>query len=176
MVELDSIGIRAIEKNDLSIIQQWRNNENLRKYFREYRDFSHTQLSDWYEKMVFNKDFEMFVIEDLEDNQIVGVTGLTYIDWVNRHCDLHFYIGKNSEWIDNKYSPIAIKIIVEYGFNNLNMNKLWAEVYEIDHKKIEFFSSLGFEVDATLRDHYYYKGKYYNSHILSLLKSDAKFL
>ena len=38
------------------------------------------------------------------------------------------------------------------------------------HKKLNFFKSIGFEIDATLREHYFHNGKYYSSHILSLLK------
>ena len=41
--------------------------------------------------MLENKNFEMFVIVDLENNEIIGVTGITYIDWPNRHGDVHFY-------------------------------------------------------------------------------------
>tara|TARA_B100001778_G_scaffold235278_1_gene196141 strand:+ start:11257 stop:11787 length:531 start_codon:yes stop_codon:yes gene_type:complete len=175
MVILDNIGIRAIEKSDLELIQSWRNNENLRKYFREYREFSMSQKENWYSWMIENKNFEMFVIIDLINNETVGVTGITYIDWPNRHGDVHFYIGKGGQWIDNKYSPNAIKLILNYGFKTLNLNKLWAEIYEIDNKKLKFFKSLGFEIDATLREHYYYNGKYYNSHILSLLKRDANY-
>ena len=32
MLELKNIGIRAIELEDLALIQRWRNNEKLRKY------------------------------------------------------------------------------------------------------------------------------------------------
>lgn len=175
MVEIKDIGIRAIEFDDLTIIQKWRNDENLRQYFREYREFSMTQIKDWYLKMINDNKFEMFVIVDLTSDEVIGVSGITYIDWVNRHADVHFYIGKKSSWIDDVYSPIAFQLILNYGFNILNLNKLWAEIYEIDLKKLAFFKSKGFEVDATLRDHYFYKGKYYNSHLLSLLKSDFKY-
>lgn len=172
MVEFKNIGIRAIEIDDLILIKKWRNDENLRQYFREYREFSMSQIKEWYLRMLNDNKFEMFVIVDLNADEVIGVTGITYIDWVNRHADVHFYIGKSSSWIDEEYSPIAFKLILSYGFNVLNLNKLWAEIYEIDIKKLTFFKSKGFEVDATLRDHYYYNGKYYNSHILSLLKSD----
>ena len=176
MVILNGIGIRAIEVEDLPLIQSWRNNEDLRQYFREYRDFSLDQKKDWYSNMLKNNNIEMFVIVDIKRlNEVVGVTGITYIDWPNRHADVHFYIGKNGQWIDDKYSPIAIKLILNYGFNTLNLNKLWAEIYEIDFKKLSFFKSLGFQIDATLRDHYFHNGKYYNSHILSLLKKDISY-
>ncbi len=173
MVVQDNVGIRAIEIEDLPIIQKWRNDENLRQYFREYREFSLTQKKDWYFKMINDHRFEMFVIVDLKANEVIGVTGLTYIDWPNKHADVHFYIGKNSEWIDQEFSPKAINIILNYGFNTLNLNKLWAEIYEIDSKKLNFFKSKGFQIDATLREHYFYKGKYFNSYILSLLKTEA---
>ena len=52
MVVLNDLGIRAIELDDLPIIQKWRNDDNLRRYFREYREFSLTQKKDWYFKMV----------------------------------------------------------------------------------------------------------------------------
>ena len=85
---------------------------------------------------------------------------------------IHFYIGKDRAWIDEKFSPDAIQAILNYGFNTLNMNKLWAEVYEIDKKKLAFYNSLGFNIDASLREHYYHEGKYITSHILSLLKKE----
>ena len=105
-------------------------------------------------------------------DEVIGVTGITYIDWPNKHADVHFYIGKNSEWIDEKYSHTAIKLVLNYGFKTLNLNKLWAEIYEIDTKKLNFFKVKGFKIDATLREHYFHNGKYYSSHILSLLRKE----
>ncbi len=173
------IGIRAIEESDLGTIQKWRNDSTIRRYFREHRELSLFQKNNWYQKMILSPCFEMFVIEDIElknnfddEPTIVGVAGITYIDWLNRHGDVHFYIGKNSAWIDKKYSPEAIYLILNYGFNVLNLNKLYAEVYEIDKKKLKFFKKMGFKVDASLREHYFFEGKYYTSHILSLLKGE----
>jgi RimJ/RimL family protein N-acetyltransferase len=169
----NNLHLRAIEESDLPVIQTWRNDDRLRRYFREYRDFSLLQLSKWYHNMIHDNRFEFFIIES-NDGTPLGVTGITYIDWVNKHADVHFYIGHNFKWIDTKYSDEAFKLILDYGFNYLNLNKLWAEIYEIDTKKLEFFNSYQFKTDATLRDHYYYKGQYYNSHILSLLKNEYK--
>jgi len=170
----EQVGIRAIEKQDLALLQSWRNNENLRRYFREYREFSISQKEAWYESMIGDARFEMFMIYDNTDSdkESIGVTGFTYIDWLNKHCDLHFYIGKDAAWIDQKYAPPALELVLKRGFHVLNMNKIWAEIYEIDHKKLDFFKAAGFQVDATLRQHYFYDGRYYNSHILSLLRED----
>lgn len=172
MIKFENICIRAIEKTDLKLLQEWRNDESLRRYFREYREFSTMQKENWYEKMICDHRFEMFMIVDQKTDEPVGATGFTYIDWVNRHCDLHFYIGKNSAWIDEQYSPSAFRLMLHRGFNHLNMNKIWAEIYEIDSKKKIFFQNQGFSVDARLRNHYYYDGKYHDSFILSMLEEE----
>ena len=171
-----SIAIRAMEKSDLPVVQVWRNDDSIRRYFREYREFSLAQKEQWYESMIQNDKFEMFVIIDCEYQDIIGVTGLTYIDWVNHHADVHFYIGKDSLWIDDVLAPKAFPIILDYGFNTLNLNKIWAEIYDIDTLKLNFFTDRGFKVDASLREHYFFKGKYHTSHILSLLRSEYKIL
>tara|TARA_Y100000034_G_C6845447_1_gene382952 strand:- start:562 stop:1125 length:564 start_codon:yes stop_codon:yes gene_type:complete len=174
MISNDHVGIRAMEKEDLPLVQKWRNTPNFRKFFREYRELSMVHKASWFDNMIKDDRFCMFMIEDINDSNSIpiGVAGLTYIDWVNRHADVHFYIAKNGVWIDNFYAPKAIELVLDYGFNSLNMNKLWAEVYEIDLKKLEFYKLLGFKIDASLRDHYFFKGKYITSHILSLLKKE----
>ena len=136
MVNNQEIHLKAIEIKDLDLIKSWRNNESLRRFFREYREFSMTQIENWYFEMIKSKDFEMFLI--YQDKKPVGVTGLTYIDWVNRHADVHFYIGIDGLWIDEKIAPNAINLILDYGFSYLNLNKLWVEIYDIDSKKITF--------------------------------------
>jgi len=167
-----TLGLRAIELEDLDIIQKWRNSESIRRYFREYREFSMEQKRDWYNKMIHDKRFEMFILEESSRQSLLGVAGLTYIDWVNKHADLHFYIGIDDKWIDKEYSPLGVSILLDYAYGILNLNKVWVEVYEIDKLKLDFFQSLGFKIDANLREHYFYKGKYYKSHILSLLKKE----
>ena len=161
-----------MENSDLELVQKWRNDPYFRQFFREYRELSIEHKNSWFSKIVLDDRFHMFIIEESDSSTPIGVTGLTYVDWVNRHADIHFYIGKDRAWIDEKFSPDAIQAILNYGFNTLNMNKLWAEVYEIDKKKLAFYNSLGFNIDASLREHYYHEGKYITSHILSLLKKE----
>lgn len=165
-------GLRSIEKEDLRLIQSWRNSSYMRQFFREYRELSMTHIEDWYAKMIADRCFEMFCIVDMQGGQAIGVAGLTYIDYVNRHADVHFYIGEEEAWIDSRFSSEAFMSLRDYGFNILNLNKLWAEVYSNDKKKLRFLRSHGFKVDATLRQHYYFNGEYLDSHILSVLKEE----
>lgn len=167
-----SVAIRAIEESDLLRIQSYRNSPLLRRFFREYRELSLTQINDWYKSMVKDQRFEMFSIFDCNLSETIGVCGITYIDFVNRHGDVHFYIGKEDSWIDSFYSPKIFPVLLEYGFNTLNLNKLWAEIYMNDSEKTKFFKLYNFQCDAVLREHYFFEGSYVDSQIFSLLSKD----
>ena len=79
------------------------------------------------------------------------------------------YIG------DDGAAKEATELLITYGFNNLNLNKIWMELYEYDHQKFSFFTEkFNFINDGVLRENCFEGGKYWNSNILSLLRRDAK--
>ena len=48
------IRIRPIEKNDLGLIQKWRNTDSVQPFLREYREMSHTHIEAWYERIILD--------------------------------------------------------------------------------------------------------------------------
>ena len=116
----------------------------------------------------------MFSIINLKDNKIIGACGLLYINWVIRSVDFSFYIGEKNEYISNSdISMESVKLLIDYGFKNLNLNKIWMELYEFDNLKINFFTKkFDLKKDAVLRDNCFEDGKLHNSFIISLLYRD----
>ena len=119
----------------------------------------------------------MFTIVELETGEAIGACGLLYINWIIRSADFSFYIGKDEQYIDNLgYAEDAAGLLINYGFGELNLNKLWMELYEYDYLKIEFFKEkFDFKVDGRLRQNCFHNGKFYDSLIISLLNSDKSF-
>ena len=115
----------------------------------------------------------MEIIQRLSDNKPIGTAGLLYINWIIRSADFSFYIGENRAYIDNEgYADDAAKLLIDYGFNNLNLHKIWMELYEIDKEKIEFFTKkFDFKIDGKLRDNCFEDGEFWNSFIISLIRS-----
>ena len=174
MIKGEKVYLKAIEREDLPYLIDWRNRTDFRKYFREYREINSDMQKKWYEDKVVNDNSTiMFSIKGIENNQLLGCCGLCYINWIHRYADLSLYIGWNNEYIDNKgYALEACKLLFNYAFKELNLNKIWTEIYEFDDKKKELYESMGFKVDGILRQNYFYDGKWWNSYILSLLKDD----
>jgi len=175
MIKGEIVGLRALEKKDLKILRDWRNNVSSRKNFREVRELSLNDQEGWFESLQRTKHINfMFVIVDLETKKPIGACGLLYINWINRAADFSFYIGQNETYIDdNTPSVESVKLLIDYGFKNLNLNKIWMELYEFDHKKIDFFTkNFNFKKDGLLRQNCFEDGKYWDSYIISLLKEE----
>jgi len=174
MITGNKIGLRAIETKDLENLKNWRNLENFRKNFREHRELNSINQETWFNKLNNSTNDYMFGIITLEDNQLIGACGLLYVNWIIRSADFSFYIGINEHYIDDLgFAYEATNLLLNYGFNDLNLNKIWMELYEFDHKKINFFKeNFNFKTDGILRQNCFYKGKYWDSQIISLLKSD----
>ena len=175
MIKGVKVGLRAIEKEDLVLLRDWRNLEFFRKNFREVRELSLSDQDAWFDSLQKSRSNNyMFMIVRLEDNSPIGACGLLYINWIIRSADFSFYIGVENLYIDQEGLALeATSLLIAYGFENLNLNKIWMELYEFDILKNTFFrETLGFRQDGCLRQNCFENGKYWNSYIISLLKEE----
>ena len=174
MIQGSVLGLRAIEREDLQLLKQWRNIPSLRKNFREFKELNYQNQEDWFAKLNSSKNDFMFMIETVEDKKPLGACGLLYVNWIIRSADFSFYIGDQAKYIDDQgYADEAASLLINYGFKTLNLHKIWMELYEFDTAKINFFTKrFGFKIDGVLRDNCFDEGRYWSSSIISLLSRD----
>lgn len=171
MIEGERVYLEAIERKDLSTLMEWRNREDFRKYFREYKDINTEMQNKWFETSVLNDNSTiMFSIKSIESNELLGCCGLCYINWIHRNADLSIYIGYENVYIDEGgFAEESCDLLLKYGFKQLGLHKIWTEIYEFDEKKKKLYDKLNFHVDGVLRENYYYDGKWWDSYILSIV-------
>mgnify|MGYP000415694275 CR=1 FL=1 len=175
MIKGNKVGLRALEKEDLANLKEWRNIPAFRKHFREVRELSLADQEQWMVHLQNTRDKNfMFGIERLSDGKLIGACGLLYVNWVIRSADYSFYIGEEEAYIDDKgWAKEATELLLDYGFGSLNLNKVWMELYEFDKQKIEFFTQqFGFKQDGVLRDNCFEEGRYWDSVLISMLKNE----
>ena len=174
MIDGKLVGLRALESEDLPLLKDWRNIPSFRRNFREVRELNNYNQETWFDVTNKSRNDFMFMFTRLSDGIPLGAGGLLYINWIIRSADFSFYIGYDNLYIDDLgYAEDATNLLLSYGFNNLNLNKIWMELYEFDHKKLTFFKEkFNFKVDGVLRDNCFEDGQYWNSFIISLTRKD----
>jgi RimJ/RimL family protein N-acetyltransferase len=164
MLKGQNIGLRAIEKEDLEQLLAWRNKPEFRQYFRENKELSMANQLAWYEKLVLkDPNTNMFAIVELETNRLLGACGLCYIDWTNKLADFSIYIGADNLYIDDKFAVDTAKTLIDYAFNELNLHKVWAEIYDFDTAKKELFEKLDFKLEGHHKETYWLNNKWNDS-------------
>ena len=172
MFEGKNVNLRALEIDDLGILKKWRNDKITRNHTREYRLLNMINQKQWFETI--HKDnppkFLMFGVTD-KRKKLVGVCGLTYIDWKNRHCEISIILYLKN-WQKTKEAKETISLLINYGFGELNMRRLWVEIFDTVPENIKLFESLNFHREGILRDKLWRQKKWHNSYVYSKLSTD----
>ena len=123
---------------------------------------------EWIRKNQNNYNFAI-ILKDKD--QLIGNCGFADIDLIHRNATLGIFIGDE----DNRgkgYGKEAIKLLLEYGFNNLNLNNIMLNVYSFNKKAIKVYESLGFKTFGTRHKSHYFKGNFYDEIQMEILKEE----
>jgi len=161
---------RQIEREDLGILRDWRNQYHIRNRTREHRLLNMINQVDWFESMSRNKNNEMYLMS--VDFLPVGVCGLCYIDWVNRNAEVSLYIG-NDNMRRQGIGTKVLKFLEKKAFDEFNLHRLWAEIYSNNVASRILFEKCGYTKEGKLREHVFKGGKYRDSFIYGLLKEEV---
>ena len=175
LIEGNSVNLRSLELEDLEMLKKWRNNKVNRIHTREFRLLNMVNQKHWFDSI--HKDnppkFIMFGVAD-KQKKLIGVCGLTYIDWKNRHCEISIIIFKKN-WQKSKQAEDTVLLLTDHAFGELNMHRLWVEIFDTIPENIEFFESMNFVKEGMLRDKLWRDRKWHNSFIYSKLVNDKKY-
>ncbi|VAW00175.1 hypothetical protein MNBD_ALPHA06-818 [hydrothermal vent metagenome] len=145
----EHVVLRNIEPDDLERLRQWRNRPAYRQFFREYRDITKQMQQNWYEKTVLaDATVRMFAITQKRGGKLLGACGLCYIDQQNASADFSIYLGADDLYIDQKFAPETGRLLLQYGFEQLHLHRIWAEIYAVDTAKQKLLPQLGFVLDG----------------------------
>ena len=173
MIYGEKVILGPVERYHLPIMVEYRNDPDLRKYFREYRLLSLENQTQWWEDKILKKDpsWIYFVIYPKDNSKhVIGMTGLTYMHPVYRNGEFAIVIG-DKDYRRKGLGEDSLKALIRYGFNDLNLHRIDCEVFA-NNTSIVLYRKLGFVDEGTLRDRYYWDGNFWDSYILSLLRHE----
>jgi RimJ/RimL family protein N-acetyltransferase len=82
-------------------------------------------------------------------------------------------IAVKDQW-NKGFGTEATKLFVAYGFETLNLNRIELRVYEYNARAIRVYEKVGFKHEGSLREDHYRQGRYWNTHVMSILRSEWK--
>ena len=113
-----------------------------------------------------------YVIEALDDdNRPIGTMGLHGINPKDQNCFIGIVIGEKSHW-GKGYGTEATQIIIEYGFHQLNLHRIWASVLAYNERSLRMLKTLGFQEEGRQRKAMFKNGDFHDIVIFGLLRDE----
>ncbi|SYZ73929.1 putative Uncharacterized N-acetyltransferase p20 [Candidatus Zixiibacteriota bacterium] len=115
-----------------------------------------------------------FAIVCKEDDRIVGKIRFFGLNMLNRSAELGYIVDPAEH--KKGYGKEGLILLIRYLFNNLDLNKVYAQTAVFNIASVNLLKSLDFKLEGTLRQHHYYRGTLQDDLLFSLLRFECGFL
>ena len=163
-----------LSKEHLSKLKDWRNSQ--RDKLRQWKPLTDYNQEKWFQKISEENTQVFFAImtpnEREKNMSFIGYCGITGIDFINRRGEISFLVNSVRAQDKELYREdflSALYMLCQYGFEEINLHKLFAETFAFREHHIKILEDFGFHHDGILRKHQFIKGQYHDSLIHSIL-------
>ncbi len=105
------------------------------------------------------------------DGVNIGYCGLYNISARNRSAEYFILIGDDSHW-GKGFGTNSGHAVLQYGFSNLNLNRIWLTVSKTNKAAIRSYTKLGYKVEGRMREACFRDNKYHDKIVMSILKHE----
>ena len=163
--------LRPLEREDAPTIQPWVNDPELTRNLLLFRPMSRQAEEDYVARVNADEHSVATLIATRDGDRPVGLCSLKGIDLRNRNAELGILVAPKDEW-GKGYGTEATRLIVGYGFDTLNLHRVYLKVVEENERALRSYLRVGFRKEGVLRDEMYKGGRYLSTVVMSILRPD----
>jgi diamine N-acetyltransferase len=177
MIYGERIRFRAPERSDIPLFVTWLNDPDVRRGGSQHLPFSSIDEEKWFDQMQGQPQYEHpMVIEIRKPGEAdawnpIGTIGFVSIDWRNRCSEFGIMIGEKTYW-NQGYGTEATKLLLKHGFETLNLNRVFLKVFDNNPGAIRTYEKAGFTHEGRLRQTEFQQGKFLDTLIMGILRSE----
>ncbi len=110
-------------------------------------------------------------IEDKASGRHIGIAGLHSMNTIAHSAEFRILIGEKDFW-GGGYGTEVTQLMVVYGFEVLNMHKIWLGVTADNLGAVRCYDKVGFVREGVLRHETYRNSRYYDAIRMSILRDE----
>lgn len=174
---MNKISLRPLSLDDTDNIVRWRNLPSVKKNLYSQVELKPEQHIAYFESVVKMGKCAQFIIvvEDEKQSTDIGTIFIKNIDGSNHNGEYGIFIGEESAR-GKGYAKPATDLILKYGFESLNLHRIYLTVMSDNIPAIRAYERAGFVREGVLREEYLRGDSYVDIVMMSILKQewDAK--
>ncbi|MEC0124548.1 GNAT family N-acetyltransferase [Paenibacillus pabuli] len=173
LIKTERYTLRAAEEKDAHDLYELYSNEAVVEFmpftpFESVKD-AMDEMS-WYAKIFREQTGLRWMIEDGEARKVIGTCGFLSREEVHNRAEIGYDLHP-AFWGKGVMSEVA-RAVLNFGFMDLQLNKIEAKVEPQNQASIRLLHKLGFQQEGLLRQHEFEKGRYIDLAVFSKLRSE----
>lgn len=157
--------------DDAETFVKWMNDRSVSDGIRSTSKMINVESEkNWIISKLERGDFN-FAIVLKDSDKLIGSCGIDSVDGINQTATVGIFLGEEFE--RNKgYGAEALKLLLDFGFNMLNLNNISLGVFSFNERAINCYKKIGFKEYGRRSECYYLDGKFYDEILMEYLKRD----
>ncbi|PWB73722.1 MAG: GNAT family N-acetyltransferase [Anaerolineales bacterium] len=134
---------------------------------------SQNAVKKWLEKGLDEQSINMhwFSIRKLDDDRLLGDIDLYVNNWPGREAFVGLGIGEREFW-GRGYGTDVMKVILRYGFTEVNLNRVTLVVFEYNPRAIRSYEKAGFRHEGRMRKVLNREGRRWDMLTMGILREE----
>jgi RimJ/RimL family protein N-acetyltransferase len=164
--------LRNPETEDAEALYHYKNDPEIAGMLGGFTSgYSLLDINDWVEFHRKCDDEVVWVIADAGSDRCVGHVGFYKIDHRSRSAEFAILIGERELWGQGLGRAVAKKTL-EFGFNELNLNRVHLTFMATNEPARRLYLALGFKNEGILRQAQYKNGRYLDLVAMAILREE----
>ena len=172
MLEGKLVRLRPPEPADLDRAYTWINDQEVIYFLGARYPMSYADEERWLREAA-SSNFARGVALAIEtkDGTHIGNLGLHNPNPEDRTAALGILIGEKGYW-SKGYGTDAVTTLLRFAFAQMNLNRVYLEVFEYNERAIVCYRKCGFVEEGRLRQHRFKHGRYCDALIMGILRQE----
>ncbi len=168
----ERVALRPLTVEAAAVLATWMNDEEVTHFmFTGQRPMTAAQVAEEVRRQTENPANTVFLVEDRETRTPIGYAGLYDIHPTVRKAEFRVLLGEKEFW-NRGYGTEVTELLTFYGFDRLNLNKVWLGVTDENKGAARAYEKAGFRVEGQLRQELYRNSRYYDAIRMSVLRDE----
>jgi RimJ/RimL family protein N-acetyltransferase len=166
------VTLRAVEKNDLDLLQKWSNDPEINYMLGGWHFPSSSYDQErWFNGLSENRLNQRFAIETIELG-LIGTANLVDINWKDRNAFHGMLLGdKNSR--GKGYGTDTVMAINRFAFEELGLNRLDTTIIANNHPSIALYTKkCGWKVEGIKKKYYFRRNEWWDQLVVGITRED----
>ena len=171
-MKTERLYLKGVKPSDIAHIYEGLSHPDVIKYYGvSYSTIEETEEQmTWYSNLVASRTGIWWSIREKQSDIFVGAGGFNEWSHVHNKAEVGFWLLPNFWGLG--YMKEAMTEILNYGFNEMNLNRVEGFVESSNASCKKAIEKLGFHLEGTMRDTEMKAGKYINVDVYRMLKRE----